>query len=216
MSKIIYFDGACLPKNPGGVACFGVVATNNGDIVEEKWGVVDEQGTNNIAEWAGLVEAIQMVKELGWDNVKILGDSQLVVNQFNERWKINKEHLLDYFIEAHEECQGLDIIVEWIPRDKNIADPVCHRAFVEHVENQIIAQAKQERDDCIIKQLTHKTFIIINKHNKKKYKVSVDPNFSCSCSFFKKYNAHALLKRSNLKIRCKHFFILEWFLEKHK
>ena len=87
----IYFDGACLPKNPGGIACFGVVAVDSNNIrVKEKWGIVSEHGTNNIAEWNGLIEALKLARKLGWKDVKILGDSQLVVNQFNGLWQIKK------------------------------------------------------------------------------------------------------------------------------
>ena len=58
----IYFDGACLPKNPGGIACFGVVAVSNDVRIKEKWGVVSERGANNIAEWSGLIEALKLAR----------------------------------------------------------------------------------------------------------------------------------------------------------
>jgi len=56
MRKEIFFDGACLPINPGGIACWGVVAVENGNVATERSGIVSRHGTNNIAEWTGLYQ----------------------------------------------------------------------------------------------------------------------------------------------------------------
>jgi len=131
--KKIYFDGACLPKNPGGVACYGVVAVNDdGNIVDKRFGVVSENGTNNIAEWAGLIHAIKLAKELNWDGVHIYGDSQLAVNQFNDLWRVSKEHLKRMYDLAKKESEGVNITVEWIPREENLADDVAYEAYVNY------------------------------------------------------------------------------------
>jgi len=220
MPKTIYFDGACLPVNPGGIACFGIVAIDENNIrIKEKWGIVAEHGTNNIAEWTGLIEAIRAAKELGWKNVKILGDSQLVVHQFNGLWEIRKKHLRKLYREAQKEASDLKKIkVSWIPREKNLADPVCHKAFIDHVENKARERAEKEIEKYSIRQIDENHFIV-SKQNKEKeivssYDVVLSPSFSCTCPFFVRYNSYPLLKRSNLKVKCKHYFILQNLLEK--
>ena len=47
LNREIFFDGACLPVNPNGIACWGVVAKENGKTVCEKSGIVSRRGTNN-------------------------------------------------------------------------------------------------------------------------------------------------------------------------
>ena len=122
----IYFDGACLPVNPGGIACWGVVAVENGQVLKEKSGIASRKGTNNIAEWTGLIEAIKLAKELGWEKVTVLGDSKLVVNQYNGVWYIHERHLRKLYSKAVSEALNLRLNVIWIRREKNLADPVCH------------------------------------------------------------------------------------------
>ena len=214
----IYFDGSCLPKNPGGIACFGVVAVDGNNVrIKEKWGIVSEHGTNNIAEWKGLIESLKLARELGWKDVKILGDSQLVVNQFNGLWQIKKNHLRKFFEEAHQEILRVGKVeVSWIPRAKNLADPVCHKAFVEHVENRARKRAMEEIEKYSVQQVNNSCFKVVKQDNKRTntYKLTLSPSFSCTCPFFVRYNSYPLLKRSKLKVRCKHFFVVENFLKK--
>lgn len=133
--KKIFFDGACLPKNPGGVACYGVVAVDdNGSIVDKRFGVVSENGTNNTAEWAGLIHAIKLAKELNWDGACIYGDSQLVVNQFNDLWRVSKKHLKRMYNLAKEESKEINIVVKWIPREENLANDVAYEAYVNYTK----------------------------------------------------------------------------------
>ena len=49
--------------------------------------------TNNDAEYISLISALEKSIELGINNVIIYMDSKLVVNQVNNKWKINFAHL---------------------------------------------------------------------------------------------------------------------------
>ncbi len=69
LNREIFFDGGCLPTNPNGIACWGVVAKENGKVIFENFGIASRKGTNNIAEWSALIEAIKLVKELGWSQL---------------------------------------------------------------------------------------------------------------------------------------------------
>jgi ribonuclease HI len=55
--------------------------------------------------------------------IKIFGDSKLVVNQMNELWGSNGGAYYPYMLEAKKLLKELvktnKVTIEWIPRDKN-------------------------------------------------------------------------------------------------
>jgi ribonuclease HI len=93
----IYFDGACAPVNPGGVATFGwrLVAPSGRLIAVDRGEVCRGPGaTNNVADWHALWRALRFLAEQGWrGRLQIHGDSQLVEDQLTGRWGCHKEHL---------------------------------------------------------------------------------------------------------------------------
>jgi ribonuclease HI len=119
----IYFDGACEPVNPGGVATFGWrLVAPGGRLVASDWGEVcrGPGATNNVAEWHALWRALQFLAEQGWrGRLQIYGDSQLVLNQLTGRWKCHKEYLW----RCRDGClvllAGIDWRATWIPREEN-------------------------------------------------------------------------------------------------
>lgn len=119
----LYFDGSCLPKNPGGIAAYGWRITDeNGNEIcshfaEECRG---ENATNNIAEWAGVLNGVKHIVKSNWSgHLEILGDSQLVIYQLMGKYRVKKDTLIPY----HEECMsllsGLQWSAKWIPREEN-------------------------------------------------------------------------------------------------
>ena len=207
---IIYFDGACLPVNPGGIATYGVVATENGKVIDEDYGIVTEKGTNNIAEWTGFIKALETAKKLGLDKVEIQGDSRLVVNQFNGHWQIRKEHLWELFQRAKRLSKSIKLTVKWIQREKNLADALAHKAYLEFMEKKAIKKAEQEFSDYSIQPAGEDRFTVVNPRGKT-YEVNLQLP-SCSCPYFRKQNSYHLVRRSNLVVRCKHIFMTKLYL----
>lgn len=72
----IYFDGGCRP-NPGRVEVAVVVAGTC--YFEPDLGF----GSNNDAEWLAAIHALMVAAALGIGDIKLLGDSALVVGQAN-------------------------------------------------------------------------------------------------------------------------------------
>jgi ribonuclease HI len=93
----LYFDGACEPVNPGGIATYGWCLYNNiGSLIKSDCGIaaVGNGSTNNVAEYAGLEAGLQYLAEQKMQVVLLcLGDSKLVVEQVAGRWRCNKVHL---------------------------------------------------------------------------------------------------------------------------
>lgn len=135
---VIHFDGACSPNgilpNKWGV---GVAVFVNG-VYNEFYSkqVSGVNGTNNTAEWEGLILALETIGllELGNgkpQNILIKGDSQIVVNGFNKR-RVTKEHLrplLSRAIRAFNTIKG-SVKVEWFSSKENTyADVLSTRAL---------------------------------------------------------------------------------------
>jgi len=49
-----------------------------------------ESSTNNVAEYTGIIKALEWLLENNFHNQKIMisGDSQLVINQLRRNWKV--------------------------------------------------------------------------------------------------------------------------------
>ena len=88
MTVKIYFDGGCNP-NPGMMETCYVIKTPTGLYdVHANRGI--GMGTNNIAEWTALLEAMRHCHKAGIIGPSIVGDSMLVVMQAQGLWKIKK------------------------------------------------------------------------------------------------------------------------------
>ena len=113
-----FFDGGAKP-NPG-------IITIGGYIKDDKGGIISSysqplgHGTNNQAEYLSLLYLCKLLIEASVKNVKIYGDSQLVVKQINGEWKVKDIMLKDYWnkIQGH-----LKHIPKWelshVPREEN-------------------------------------------------------------------------------------------------
>ena len=79
--------------------------------------------TNNVAEWLSLIGALewlQSVKGRDQYELKIIGDSQLVLFCLNGRWKARKPHLKILRDRALELLKGFRWDVEWQARCHNV------------------------------------------------------------------------------------------------
>lgn len=139
----IYFDGACEPVNPGGIATAGWCIRDVGgaEIAFGRRVVASgPRATNNLAEWSALGFALRRLLdhhsgECHGKNLLIRGDSMLVCRQLTRAWRCNAPHLR----RLRERC--LEILgelrldgwrTEWIPRERNTrADELSKLAYVE-------------------------------------------------------------------------------------
>jgi ribonuclease HI len=127
--RIIQFDGGAIP-NPGDMG-IGVVLLENSNIITTISKKLPDKGTNNTAEYTALLTGILKALELGWKEVSIEGDSELVINQVNGSWNIKKEHLENLYNQVVKELSNFDsYTINWIPRENNsIADKLASNAL---------------------------------------------------------------------------------------
>jgi ribonuclease HI len=124
----VYFDGAAR-GNPGPAAIGWVLVTSDGIAAEgsERIG----RATNNQAEYEALIHALEAALDYGFEELRIKGDSQLIVKQVRGVWDTNDPTLREKRIRVRE---LLDRIDEWsidhVPREINDrADELANEAL---------------------------------------------------------------------------------------
>jgi ribonuclease HI len=87
----VRFLGQCLPRNPGGIACYAYIIRNKeGHLLHESCGLAAEpnspSSTNSVASYTALIRALEWLIKNGYSNdiVKVYGNSKLVISQINE------------------------------------------------------------------------------------------------------------------------------------
>lgn len=134
----IAFDGLTAPVNPGGVATFGYVVTRAAGREEAGMGVAatGPSATNNLAEYAGVVEGLERVLA---DEpvpakvaVEVRGDSELVLRQLGGSYRVRAAHLRPLFERAQAAIRRFRAVsFHWIPREENrVADGLCRAAYL--------------------------------------------------------------------------------------
>lgn len=96
-----------------------VVKDEEGQTLFAKGVYIGDDVTVNECEYTGLSLGLNTARELGATHVKLHSDSQLVVMQVTGAWQCKQEHLKDYLAEAHEEMEGMDVEIVWVPRSRN-------------------------------------------------------------------------------------------------
>ncbi len=133
---ILQTDGSIQGGNPGGHACWGFVAIDsNGEELHSDCGSLGSGPgwTNNLAEYAGIIEALRWAYKNGHkDGIIVQTDSQLCANQINRLWSCNDQRLIQRRKRVLDAMQLMDIKVEYIPREMNRrADEVSRRIYRE-------------------------------------------------------------------------------------
>lgn len=141
MSYLLQFDGASEPNpGPSGSAyvIFGLIYEEGDnwvrDVVAEGY-VYFEHATNNQAEYNALILGLQKALALGIQSLEVEGDSNLVVNQVAEKWKV-KDLKLGVLCDR---AKGLyrkfpTRSIKHIPREENAdADMLSKEAIVMKV-----------------------------------------------------------------------------------
>ena len=136
---ILYFDGLCEPKNPGGVATYGYVLYDDKRKISEECGVVGagmfgDDVSNNVAEYTAMICGMAHLLHTGYrGRLTVHGDSQLIIRQMKGEYKVRAKRL----IPLHKRSLALKgdfqtVTFEWVPREANEeADQLSRRAFKE-------------------------------------------------------------------------------------
>ena len=146
----VYFDGACEPTNPRGIATYGFVIYKNGKKIKQGMGLACEpfsnNSSNNVAEYTALIKALEFIKGKLDDKIIIRGDSQLAIRQMQGVYSVNAPRIIPLYKRAKGLVKDLDVKFEWIPREDNgEADWLSHKAYEEYIDKHPEARRTVEK-----------------------------------------------------------------------
>ncbi len=98
LSLVVFTDGASR-GNPGDAACAAIFYEKNGEELLRRTKILGKT-TNNVAEYEGVLLALQIAKELGAKELHLKLDSELVVKQLNGEYKVKNQRLGVLHVEA--------------------------------------------------------------------------------------------------------------------
>jgi len=87
--------------NPGPGA-IGVIVRKEGMILRKYSGFIGESVTNNIAEYEGLIKALELAFEYTKTEVTCILDSELIVKQLLGEYKVRHPRLLELFLKVQK------------------------------------------------------------------------------------------------------------------
>jgi ribonuclease HI len=120
---LLQFDGLSQP-NPGtstaGAVLFSPIITETQRAPIFERGEFMNYATNNQAEYTGLLIGLKSAKELQIKNLLIEGDSQLVINQVQGKWKVSNDSLKVLNKEILELLKDFDFVaIRHVYRNSN-------------------------------------------------------------------------------------------------
>lgn len=187
----IYFDGACEPINPGGTASYGWLVKRDNEILKKEGKIIGSgQGmTNNVAEYTGLMRALEALPKLGIKKgkIKIYGDSNLVCNHVSKKWGWNKQktnwvphkdkpHLKELLDKVLTLLENYNYNIEWISQARN--------KEADYLSRNILIEAGIVKSDSVTEQCPQCTRKLVER------KGPYGKFYGCSgypkCKFIKK------------------------------
>jgi ribonuclease HI len=64
--------------------------------------------TNNVAEYQGVLLALELARELNADEVEVINDSELVARQIGGEYRVKQEHLKPLYQQVMEGLRGFE------------------------------------------------------------------------------------------------------------
>jgi len=116
--------------NPGPAAIGVVVATPEGEVLEEASERIGE-ATNNVAEYRAVLLGLERARALGATEVEVINDSELVARQVQGAYKVKHPGLRPLYDQAMAALRGFERwSVRSVPREQNAhADDLVNAAL---------------------------------------------------------------------------------------
>ena len=128
----VFSDGAAR-GNPGPAGA-GAVLIDGGEVIARLGRFLDRQ-TNNVAEYQGLLLGLRHALELGYREVEVRADSQLLIRQLQGDYAVKHPGLKPLHAEALRLLGKFDKFdLRHVPREENaLADEMSNRAIDEEM-----------------------------------------------------------------------------------
>ena len=93
--------------NPGPAAAAAVATDEAGNPLAERSRYLGET-TNNVAEYQGVLLALEVARELGATEVEVINDSELIARQIGGQYRVKQEHLKPLYREVMDALRAFD------------------------------------------------------------------------------------------------------------
>ena len=126
---VVNVDGGAR-GNPGPAAIAAVVATPEGEVIDEV-GQAIGRATNNVAEYRALLLGIECAANHGASEVELVGDSELVVKQVRGEYRVKDATLKEFHAEVKRELTQFERwSIRHVRREQNAAaDALVNQAL---------------------------------------------------------------------------------------
>lgn len=114
---LAWFDGSAVP-NPGKCRFACVLQAPDGQVFEYAEHL--EYGDSCDAEFSGLILTLKQAHKHAVSQLLIHGDSQVVIDEVNQRKNSSLPRMIEYRQQVQALCQLFETIqIKWIPRHRN-------------------------------------------------------------------------------------------------
>jgi ribonuclease HI len=129
----VYSDGAAR-GNPGPAGAGAVLIDAGGNVIARLGRYLGRQ-TNNVAEYEGLLLGLKHARELGFREVEVRADSQLLIRQLKGEYAVRHAGLKPLHAEVLRLLRSFDRFdLGHVPREENaLADEMSNRAIDEEM-----------------------------------------------------------------------------------
>jgi ribonuclease HI len=129
MKLIIHVDGGAR-GNPGPAAAACVITAPDGELIDERAQLLGT-ATNNVAEYRALLLGLARARELGAEEVEVIGDSELIAKQVQGLYKVKHPAMRPLYLEAMDALRAFQKwSIRTVPRAQNAdADALVNAAL---------------------------------------------------------------------------------------
>lgn len=126
---VLHTDGGSR-GNPGPSA-IGVILEDDQGMVLEEIGACIGTATSNQAEYQALITGLETAVDRGVRRIRILADSELLVRQMRQEYKVRNPGLKELYLQARALVDRFDRVeIRHVPREDNAdADALVNRAL---------------------------------------------------------------------------------------
>lgn len=116
--------------NPGPAAAACVISDADGETLAEHAELLG-RATNNVAEYRALLLGLAKARELGVEEIEVIGDSELIAKQVQGLYKVKHEAMKPLYLEAMKALRAFDSwTIRTVPRAQNKrADALVNEAL---------------------------------------------------------------------------------------
>jgi ribonuclease HI len=131
MKVVVHVDGGAR-GNPGPAAAACVISSAQGETLGEHTRLLGT-ATNNVAEYRALLLGLECARELGANEIEVVGDSELIAKQVQGLYKVKHEAMRPLHQQAMAALREFE---QWsirtVPRAQNArADTLVNAALDE-------------------------------------------------------------------------------------